>query len=219
MKKGKLIIIEGIDGSGKSTQIKLLIKKLKQQGRPVRSIHFPQHGKDVFGNLIDAYLNNAFGPAVQVDYRLAATLYACDRFEAKSKINKWLQQGYWVILDRYAESNFGHQGGKINNAAQRLKVITWLFHLDYQVFQNPKPDLVIFLDMPVKFVMRLMRAMGKQYDGHESDQQFLTNSRRAYLQAYKKYKYWRSIQCVQNNQLLTINEIHAKIWHIVKTIK
>lgn len=217
MTKGKLIIIEGIDGSGKSTQVKLLIKKLKQQGKKIKTIHFPQHQHDVFGNLIDAYLNNEFGSATKLDYRLAATLYACDRFEAKDKINKWLTQGYWVVLDRYAESNFGHQGAKISNAKKRLQVINWLYNLDYKIFKNPKPDLVIFLDIPVKFVIKLMQAMGKHHDGHESDQQFLKNSRQAYLIAQQKYNYWHSVQCIKNNHLLTIDEVHDNIFKIIKT--
>jgi len=219
MQKGKLIIIEGIDGSGKTTQAKFLIKQLKQQGRKIKTIHFPQHHQDVFGNLVGAYLNNEFGPATKLDYRLAATLYACDRFEAKDKINGWLAQGYWVILDRYAESNFGHQGGKISHTKKRLAVINWLYNLDYKVFKNPKPDLVIFLDIPVKFVVKLMQIMGKQHDGHESNRQFLKNSRQAYLEANKKYNYWQSVQCIKNNQLLTINEIHVKILRIVKKLK
>jgi len=219
MKKGKLIMIEGIDGSGKSTQTKLLIKKLKQQGKKVKTIHFPQHGQEVFGKLVDAYLNNEFGLAPKVDYRLASILYAGDRFETKKKINYWLTQGFWVILDRYTESNFGHQGGKVNNLKKRIEVINWLYNLDYNIFKNPKPNLVIFLDMPVKFVTKLMHIMGKKQDGHETDQQFLKNSRQAYIQANKKYNYWRSVQCIQYNKLLTINEIHDKIWRIVKKIK
>ncbi len=215
MKKGKLIIIEGIDGSGKSTQTKLLIDKLKQQGKKVKSIHFPQHGQETFGKLVDAYLHNEFGLAPQVDYRLASILYAGDRFEARNKINHWLRQGFWVVLDRYAESNFGHQGGKINNSQKRIRIIDWLYHLDYDVFKNPKPNLVIFLDIPVKFVIKLMHLMGKQQDAHESDQQFLKNSRQAYLQANKKYNYWHSVQCIKKNKLLGIDDIHNKIWRII----
>jgi len=213
MKKGKLIVIEGIDGSGKTSQTKLLIKKLRKQGKKVKTIHFPQHGQGVFGKLVDAYLKNQFGPAPKLDYRLASTLYALDRFEAKNKLEKWLKAGYWIILDRYTESNFGHQAGKIKNKNKRLEVIKWLYDLDYKVLQNPKPDLVIFLDVPVNCAIKLMKKMDKKHDGHESDKQFLKNSHTAYLDGVRMFKYWQSIKCVKNNKLLTIDEIHNKIWN------
>ncbi len=216
MKKGKLIVIEGIDGSGKSTQIKLLVKRLKRENKKIKTFHFPQHGKDVFGKLVDEYLNNVFGVASQVDYRLASLLYACDRFEAMPKIKKWLSQGYWVILDRYAESNFGHQGAKISSATKRLKVIEWLYNLDYKVFQNLKPSMVIFLDLPVKLAINFMLAARKKFDGHEQDHTFLINSRRAYLQACKKYDYWYSVQCFKSGKPLTIKEIHNNIYMLIK---
>jgi dTMP kinase len=213
---GKFIVIEGIDGSGKTTQTKLLIQRLKKQGKKVKSIHFPQHGQEVFGNLIDAYLNGAFGPAVKLDYRLASTLYALDRFEAKEKITAWLKKGYWVILDRYAESNFGHQGAKIKNRQKRLEVITWLYNLDYQVLKNPRPDKVFFLNVPVKFVVKLLNKTGKIKDQHEKDQAYLQNCREAYLAACQKYPYWCNIDCTDKNQLLTIQNINQKILNKLK---
>lgn len=211
MKKGKLIIIEGIDGSGKTTQTKLLINYLKKSGHAVKTIHFPQHGHEVFGILIDGYLENKFGPAVSIDYRLAAVLYALDRYEAKGKINGWLKKGYFVVLDRYTESNFGHQGGKIKNIKKRQRVINWLYNLDYKILKNPRPDLVLFLDMPVHYVGKLMKKMGKKLDGHESNNSHLNNSRAAYLTALQKFSYWRRIICTVNNRLLTIDRIHSNI--------
>lgn len=210
--KAKLIVIEGIDGAGKTAQTKLLIQRLRQSGKKVKTIHFPQHGNDVFGNLVDLYLNNKFGPAPKLDYRLASTLYALDRFEAKDKINGWLKQGYFVVLDRYAESNFAHQGGKIKNQVQRLKVIKWLHGLDYKVLDNPKPDLVLFLDVPPKFSISLMSKMGKKKDGHEKDRNYLLSTYQTYLLAAKKFNYWHTIKCSQGNSLLTIKEVHDKIW-------
>lgn len=214
--KGKFIVIEGIDGSGKTTQTKLLIKFLKKQGHKIKTIHFPQHGQEVFGKLVDAYLNNEFGQATKLDYRLASTLYALDRLEASKKIKKWIKQGNWVILDRYTESNFGHQAGKINNKKQRLKTIKWLHDLDYKVLQNPKPNLVLFLDVPVHFARTLIKKMGKVQDGHENDKKYLKNSRQAYLEAAKYFKYWQTIKCVSANKLLPKNKIHD---NICKTIK
>lgn len=215
MTQGKLIIIEGVDGSGKTTQTKLLIKKLKQHRKKVKTIHFPQHGHELFGNLVDVYLNNQFGQAADLDYRLASLLYALDRFEAKSKIETWLRQGDWVVLDRYAESNFGHQGGKITRRCQQEQVIKWLYKLDYQVLKNPKPDLVLFLDMPIKFVLQLLKNSGEKLDSHEKNKQFLINSRHAYLTACNLFNYWRPVVCVQHNQLLLPDKIHSSIYQII----
>ncbi len=214
--KGKLIIIEGIDGSGKTTQTKLLVERLKKQGRVVKSIHFPQHGHEVFGELVDAYLQGQFGPAPKIDYRLASTLYALDRFEAKSKIERWLKSGHWVVLDRYAESNFGHQGGKIKNIKKQRQVIEWLYNLDYQILKNPKPNLVLFLNVPVNNVINLLAKTDKIKDEHEKDVNFLKNSRQAYLAACQKLKYWKNIGCVESGQLLPIEKIHEKIWGEIK---
>ncbi len=215
MQRGKLIIIEGIDGSGKTTQTKLLIKKLKQIKQKVKTIHFPQHGHELFGKLVDEYLNNKFGPAASLDYRLASVLYALDRFEAKEKINNWLNSGYWVVLDRYAESNFGHQAGKITQKSQQKQVIKWLYNLDYRILKNPRPDLVLFLDMPVKFVRRLLKASGKKLDAHEKNRQFLVNSRQAYLIASKLFSYWQTVTCIKGEQPLPITVIHQDIYNII----
>lgn len=215
-KKGKFIVIEGIDGSGKTTQTNLLVQCLKKEGKIVKSIHFPQHGQEVFGNLVDAYLRGEFGPAPRLDYRLASTLYALDRFEAKNKITGWLKKGYWVVLDRYTESNFGHQGGKIKNPKKQLQVIDWLYDLDYRLLKNPKPDIVLFLNVPVKEVAKLLNKTRKIKDEHEKDLNFLKNSRAAYLAASQKFRYWKNIECFKNNELLSIEEIHQKIWALVK---
>jgi len=214
-KKGKFIVIEGIDGSGKSTQTKLLIARLKKNKLKVKTMHFPQHGHEVFGNLVDSYLNNHFGHATRLDYRLASVLYAADRFEAKEKINRWLGEGYWVVLDRYTESNFGHQASKVRDKEKRLQIMEWLYNLDYKVFKNPKPDMTIFLQVDEKLVSKLMDKMGKSKDGHEGNVSFLRRSRIAYQEACDKFGYWKKIKCVVRGKLLSIDEIHQKVWDMV----
>lgn len=214
--QSKFIVLEGIDGAGKTSQTDLLIKRLQKQGDTVKTIHFPQHGQEIFGNLVDAYLAGEFGPAPKLDYRLASLLYALDRYQAKDKINHWLTRGCWVILDRYAESNFGHQGAKIKNKAKRLKVIQWLHDLDYEVLKNPKPDLVLFLDVPAKFSLRLMKFSNRQRDGHENDKKYLNHTHQAYLDSARKFKYWQTINCLQQDKLLTIKQVHERIWKRIK---
>ncbi|PIR05933.1 dTMP kinase [Candidatus Kuenenbacteria bacterium CG11_big_fil_rev_8_21_14_0_20_37_9] len=213
---GKFIVLEGIDGSGKTTQAGLLIKHLKTIGKKVKTIHFPRHHQAVFGNLVDEYLDNAFGPAIKLDYRLASVLYACDRFEAKEKINAWLNVGYWVVLDRYAESNFGHQACKVKHKKKRLDILFWLYDLDYKIFKNPRPDKVFFLDVPEKMAFELQRKTGKKKDGHEKNIEYLKNARRAYREACKTFKYWKRIECFTNGKLLSKEKITDKI---IKNLK
>ncbi|MFH1890189.1 MAG: dTMP kinase [Candidatus Kuenenbacteria bacterium] len=213
---GKFIVFEGIDGSGKTTQTRLLINILRKKGKKVKTIHFPQHQHKVFGVLVDEYLNNKFGKASRLDYRLASILYACDRFEAKDKINTWLKQGHWIVLDRYVESNFGHQAGKIKNKNKRKEVMDWLFKLDYKIFKNPRPDIVFLLDVPEKIAAQLQTIMKKKKDGHEKDLIYLQNTKRAYLEACSSFKYWQKIKCVENKRLLTPREISDNVWGKLK---
>lgn len=225
--KGKLVVIEGTDGSGKSTQTKLLISKLIEFGKAVKSIKYPQHGHPFFGLMVDDYLNNKFGPAGGVNAYLASLLYACDRWESKSQLNNWLNKGCWVIPDRYATSNFGHQLGKIKDDVEKDKFLQWENELEFKVFGIPKPDLVIYLDIPINFVNQLLSversdadkkySQGKK-DGHERDIKHLINSQKGYLYCVNKYDYWTKIDCAKDGKLMQPAEIHNLVWQKVKTI-
>jgi len=216
----KLIVIEGVDASGKNTQTKLLIKHIKNQGRQVETIPFPRHGQQFFGVLVDKYLNNEFGDAAQLDPHIASLFYACDRWEVKNKLDGWLKQGKTIVLDRYATSNMAHQASKIKNTEERNQFINWLHQLEFDIFKIPAPDLVFYLNVPIPIVLDLMSKRDqtqKKYikngnrDGLESNTNHLTEARETYLGLCKKYDYWRQIDCVQNNKLLTINQIHSII--------
>jgi dTMP kinase len=224
MKKGKLIVIEGIDGSGKATQTKKLINYLRRDGKKVATFAFPRHGKQIFGLMVDDYLNNKFGDAAKLDPHISSLFFACDRFEAKDKINKWLKEGNIVILDRYATSNMAHQASKIRSRKKRDQFLKWLARMEFNTFQIPKPDMVIYLDVDPVIVRRLMKyrsKIGKEYikgsrDGHERNKNHLTEAANAYKYLAKKYNYWTSIKCTHNNKLLTIDQIHD---NIIKTIQ
>ena len=123
MKKGFFIVIDGTDGSGKATQTKLLAEKLKKSGRKVKTIDFPQYENNFFGKMVGRYLSGEFGKSSEVSPYLASILYAGDRFEEKETIEKWLNEGFVVIADRYASSNQIHQGGKISNSAKRKEFL------------------------------------------------------------------------------------------------
>jgi len=125
-KKGKFIVIDGTDGSGKATQTKLLEIILKKNGYRVKTIEFPQYKKNFFGKLIKEHLQGLHGNFLSVNPYLASTLYAADRYESKQKIEKWLAEGYTVIADRYVSANQLHQGGKIKDIGVKVWVNTWV---------------------------------------------------------------------------------------------
>ena len=163
--KGKLIVIEGNDCSGKETQSQLLLQRLLREGKKVEKLSFPDYnsptGKIVGGpylgkeDMIKSYFEE--GPT-NVDPKVAALFYAADRRYALPEINKLIEEGYYVILDRYVESNMAHQGCKINDKEERLKLYDWFESLEYGLLELPRPDLTIFLLMPLKKVLELMQA-------------------------------------------------------------
>ena len=124
-KRGKLIVVDGTDGSGKTTQISLLAKKLKKDGLKVKTIHFP-HYENFFGGFIGHCLTEQYYNFVKVHPKIVSVLYAADRWESSKEIKKYLNKGYIVILDRYVSANQIHQGGKIANARKRASFIKWL---------------------------------------------------------------------------------------------
>jgi len=228
--KGKFIVFEGIDGSGKSTQTKLLIKHLKEEGYQVSFIDFPQHGKKSAG-LVDEYLTGKYGKAEEVSPYQASIFYACDRFDASFKIRKWLKEGKIVIADRYIGSNIGHQGGKIKNKKMREKYFRWLYELEYRIFKIPKPDINFILKMPPRIGYLLSGKitdkkkkrkkeiyLGKiKRDIHEKDLLHLVNTEKAYLHVAEKFpKDFKVIECFRNGKLLPPEIIHQEIWEKVK---
>ena len=229
MRKGKFIVFEGIDGSGKSTQAKLLLKNIKKAGFKTAFIHFPQYGKKSAG-LVEEYLSGKYGDASGVSPYSASIFYSCDRFDASFQIRSWLKQGRVVISDRYIGSNVGHQGGKIKDKKERKEYLQWLYNLEYNVFGIPKPDLTFILKVPAnigkslseKLAKTLRRAakvnyLGKKTDIHERDINHLTNTEKSYLQWIKEFpRDFKVIECFQDQRLLSAKEISQKIWEIIK---
>ena len=147
--KGKLIVLDGTDGSGKATQTELLKKRLEQEGRQVEVISFPQYGRKSAG-MIEEYLAGSYGSPKDVGPRCASVFYACDRYDAAPKIRKWLQEGKIVIANRYVFSSMGHQAGIIADLKERDVFLAWLEQLEYIIFKVPKPDLNILLFVPAE---------------------------------------------------------------------
>jgi dTMP kinase len=229
---GKFIVFEGIDGSGKSTQAKLLIKQLEREGYQTAFIDFPQYGKKSAG-LVEEYLNGKYGKAEQVGPYRASIFYACDRYDASFQIREWLGQGKVVVADRYIGSNIGHQGGKIKNKKERKKFLRWLYNLEYGLFEIPKPDFSFILKVPPKIARSLSgkitdaekKAKKKIYLGrkkrdiHEKDLGHLINTERSYLEAAQEFpQSFKVIESFRQKRLLSPQELHQEIWEMIKKI-
>ena len=147
----KFFVVEGLDGSGKSTQLKLLRRYFTRNKTAFQYLHFPRTDTGVFGELIARFLRGELGDISQVDPYLVALIYAGDRMDASETIKKWLSEGYTVLLDRYVYSNIAFQCAKTEIPSERKKLKEWIYHLEYDYFKIPKPDLSLFLDVPLSF--------------------------------------------------------------------
>ncbi len=220
--KGKLVVFEGTDCSGKSTQINLLIEKLNSMGRGVVTLDFPNYSTPT-GKIVRRYLDGEFGLANEIPAKVASVFYAEDRFVSKGFIEDELSKGNVTILDRYVESNMGHQGGKIRDRIEREKFFEWLRELEYENFGLPKPDAVVFLYMPWEVGKELMRTRERKsefhpgvekLDGHEGSEEHMKNAEESYLHLVRMYG-WIQIDCAPDGtmaSLKTPKEIHTEIW-------
>lgn len=221
MKKGKFIVIEGTDGSGKGTQVALLVESLKAQDVPVEVADFPQYGS-FSGAFVAKYLRGEYGTANEVGPYRGSIFYAVDRYDKSFDIRRWLGEGKIVVSNRYVSANMGHQTGKIVGKKKRDEFLAWLENLEYKIFNIPKPDLTILLYMPPEIGQKLVDqkakreyTKGKKRDIHEADLDHLKKASQAYLYVAKKYD-WKVIKCVENGVILSREEIHKKILDLVK---
>lgn len=226
MKKGKFIVIDGTDGSGKGTQTKILASKLRAKKYKVKIIDFPQYGKRSAG-LVEKYLNGSYGTAEEVGPYRASIFYACDRYDASFKIKKWLEEGNIVISNRYVTANMGHQGGKINNLAERKKFFKWLDNLEYEIFEIPKPDAKIILHVDAAVAQKLVDSKEKRNyikkgkrDIHEKDIKHLRKAEKVYLEMVKTFKDFHLVECTEKGNIMTKEKISNLVWDkVVKILK
>lgn len=225
MSTGKLIVIDGIDGSGKATQTKLLAKHLQKAGHKVKTIDFPRYYDNFFGALLGEYLSGRHGDFIQVDPRLASILYAADRFESSGEISRWLKQGYVVLADRYVSSNQIHQGGKIKKLKPRKDFLNWLDKMEFGVFGIPKPDLVIYLDVPFliskKWLENKVAQRSKKYlqgrkDVAEDNLSHLKDSRLSALMLAKSNKNWSKVECCHGQTCLSPEQVSEVLLKLVQ---
>ncbi|QQQ86727.1 deoxynucleoside kinase [Peptacetobacter hiranonis] len=221
---GKLIIIEsGSDASGKATQSEELLKKLTADGYNVRKVEYPNY-KSESSTLVKMYLRGDFGKnADDVDAYIASTFFTADRYASfKTEWEEFYRSGGIVIADRYTTSNMVHQASKME-IEERDKYLDWLEDYEYNLFKIPRPDEVIFLNVPVDYSIKLMENRKNKFTGedekdiHESDKSYLRKTYNNSLYIADKYN-WKRVECVENEQLRTIEDISNEIYEIVKNI-
>ncbi len=210
-----LIVLDGIDGAGKTTQQKLLIQRLKKEGYKVATLDFPQYNRTFFGAIVRRFLNGEFGGINKVDPHLASILYALDRFEIKATLIKWLEQKKIIIANRYATSNLIHQGSKLPEN-KRAAFTSWLEKMEYDVLNIPRPNLVLYLSLPHALAYALITKRGKKKDIHEKNKEYLKKATRYGLTLAEKKK-WHIIQCNTESKVKTKEEIAEAIWKRVLT--
>ena len=216
---GKLIVIEGTDGSGKSTQFKKLSERLEQENIAFKHLVFPRYSEESSA-LIRMYLGGQFGSKPSdVSAYAASAFYAVDRYASyKMDWGQWYEQGGLVLSDRYTTSNAVHQASK-EKGADREKYLQWLYEFEYDKLGLPRPDLTIYLDVPTDYTEKMMRKREQDTntsaDIHEQDMQYLATCRETGRTAADYYG-WTVIQCVKDGQMRSIEDIHQQIYAAVK---
>lgn len=222
--RGKLIVIEGTDCSGKETQSNLLLEKLTKNNIAVAKKSFPMYetptGKIVGGPYLgkeyicDGWFKEG---AINVEPKVAALYYAADRRYNLPKIKELLDSGVNLILDRYVYSNMAHQGGKIYDTNERMNMYAWLDILEFKLLELPKPDIAIFLHMPYEQAMILKKDRIESADQHEQSEEHLKHAEKAYIELAQTYK-WKTIECVNEGKIKSKEDISNEVYDYVMSM-
>lgn len=228
-KKNMLIVIEGLDGAGKSTQVKRLKEYIISKELELKYIHFPRYNASMYGELIGKFLRGDFGAIDQVHPQLVALLFAEDRADASTQMKEWLAEGGCVLLDRYVYSNIAYQCSKLKCKEEAQELKNWIFNTEYNTFGIPKPDLNIFLDVPINFVDKKLKEsrnedsereyLNGKGDIHEADIEFQIGVRELYLQQCAEDSNFIRVDCADaEGNMLPPNEIFFKLQQVVKNV-
>ena len=217
MNKGKLIVVEGTEYSGKDTQTRLLVEKLKSNNIQIERSSFPMYDSPT-GTIINSYILGRDNESLfkegfsNIPPKVASLYYAADRLYNIEKNNEMLDNGINVLLDRYVESNMGYQSAKLEKKSEKLEMMNWLEKLEYEMLDMPRPDLVIFLYMPYQYSMELRNRDNNKED---VDIEYLKNAENTYSLVAEKYNY-NIIHCVNGDSIRSISSINDEIFEIVK---
>ncbi len=216
-RKGMLIVVCGIDGSGKGTQWKELKKRFREEGYKVKGFDFPQYGKESARD-VEKYLNGEFGPKELIDPKVVSDYYAQDRFSVAPEIQKHLDEGWIVLCNRYSSSNGGHQSIRYETYDERIEYLNWLFQYEYGELGIPKPDLTFITDVNHQLAQENVKKKGardyvggEKMDIHESDPMHLLGARDVYQWLANRYDDWHLINCMHSGAMRSVEDIHAEI--------
>lgn len=217
-----LIVLEGLDGAGKSTQLKMVTSYLTGLGKKVEFLHFPRYVAPIYGDLISKFLRGDFGSVEQVHPQLVALLFAEDRHDAASLIRSWLNQGHVVILDRYVYSNIAYQCAKLRSESESDALAQWIRTVEFEKYAIPVADINLFLDVPIEFVDSRLKA-GRQTDNdrdylngkadiHEADISLQKRVRAQYIKQCELDSTFIRIDCGDaEGRMLPPEDIFARI--------
>ena len=218
---GFLVAFEGIDGSGKGTQARRLLDHMIENGIRAELFSFPRYDDTMFGKVIGDFLNGRFGQLNEVDPQLVALLYAADRFESRQSLIDAMRQCDVVICDRYVPSNIAHQGAK-QSSQDRKQLIEWIERIEYGVFELPRPDLVVLLDLSASEAQQLIALKDarnytdKAADLQEADGGYLAKVRDVYREFADTQPNWSTVECCSDGTLQTIDAIAHQIRQVVE---
>ena len=222
---GKFFVLEGIDGSGKTTQIKMLQEKLEKAGYKIAIADFPQYNHKSAG-MVEEYLSGKYGELEEINPYVASCFYALDRFDASFKIKEWIKNGFIVLANRYVSSNMAHQGSKIKNSLERRAFFEWIQNLEYKIFRIPRPDKTFILNLDSHIAQERSKKRhridwkGKVRDIHEENIKHLEKSQKIFLEIKDSYKNMEVINYNQDGKILDKEEINNILFHkIISTIR
>ncbi|USN53176.1 MAG: thymidylate kinase [Candidatus Nomurabacteria bacterium] len=221
---GKLIVLDGVDGSGKATQAGLLIQRLKKQGYQTALADFPRYDESFFGAMVGQFIQGKFGPTLKVNPYLASLLYALDRWQAKDQLNKWLAQGKVVVCNRYTSSSMMHQAAKFQTALEQKEYLHWLEEMEYHILGVLKPDLTVFLSVPHTIGRKLVRAKGhRNYLGGKAVDSLEKNKRHQQTSWEMAHRLsarfsWKVITCTKNGVMQDREHIAEQVWKTVQEV-
>ena len=220
------LVLEGVDGSGKSTQIANLQRLFAEQGIPTEYLHFPRFDAPYFGDLIARFLRGELGSVEQVDPYIVAMLYAGDRRDAAEMIRGWIAEGRVVICDRYVYSNIGYQCAKVAEKEERERRRVWILSLEYDYFKIPRPDVSLFLDVPFAFTERKLLQEQREGDDraylhgkkdiHEQSMDLQRQVRQVYIDAAQYDEAMHVVDCSHDGEMASPEEIFGRIKAVVE---
>lgn len=219
---GKIFVIDGTDASGKQTQFEKLKERLTQDGIDYKVVSFPNYDSPS-SSLVKMYLSGEFGEnAKEISPYIASTFYAADRYATYiTQYKEYYENGGIILADRYTTANMVHQAGKISNQEEREKFLNWLWDFEFNLYGLPVPTEVFFLKMPPENALALMKDRENKFthtttkDIHERDAGHITDSFHAACDVASKYN-WKTIECVKEGKLRTIEDIHSEIYEELK---